>query len=108
LDNTKSEETLSKKGVSTTKIGEKMKTLNLGGCTDQLYAQFLFRILNEMSNIDICLFSPPLFYTGNSYKEFRKLYKIEDKFSKGFLMDSKNFADVSSWGLSFSILLSEK
>jgi len=107
LDNTKSDTTLSKKGVSITKVGEKMKTLNLGGCTDQLYAQFLFRFFQDFPKIHVCLFSPPLFYTGHSYKKFREMTSVEQKFRKGFLMDSKNFADVSSWGLSFSILSSQ-
>jgi hypothetical protein len=108
LDNTKSEETLSKEGVSLTLIGSKMKAKQLGGCSDQLYAQFMFRLFEEFPNINICLFSPPLFFTGHSYKKFRSIYNIEDRFLKGFLMDSKNFADVSSWGLSFSILSNQK
>jgi hypothetical protein len=108
LDNTKSEETLSKEGVSLTLIGSKMKEKQLGGCSDQLYAQFMFRLFEEFSKINICLFSPPLFFTGQSYKKFRSNYNIEDRFLKGFLMNSKNFADVSSWGLSFSILSNQK
>jgi hypothetical protein len=108
LDNTKSEKTLSKEGVSLTKVGEKMKKKKLGGCSDQLYAQFLFKIFEEFENLNVCLFSPPLFFSGHSYQQFRKVYDLEKKFKKGFLMNSQNFADVSSWGLSFSILSSEK
>lgn len=108
LDNTKSNETLSKKGVSLTKVGMVMKENNLGGCSDQLYAQFMYRIMTEFKKMDICMFSPPLYLTGLSYKKFRELFNVENKFVSGYLMDSKNFADVSSWGLSFSILSGEK
>jgi hypothetical protein len=108
LDNTKSDKTLSKEGVSLTNIGIRMKNKQLGGCSDQLYAQFMFRFFEEFSNLNVCLFSPPLFFTGHSYKKFRLNYDIEGRFLKGFLMDSKNFADVSSWGISFSILSNKK
>jgi hypothetical protein len=108
LDNTKSNETLSKKGVSQTKVGLAMKYNKLGGCSDQLYAQFMYRIMTEFKGMNICLFSPPLYLTGLSYKKFREEFNIENKFMSGYLMDSKNFADVSSWGLSFSILSCEK
>ena len=108
LDNTKSNNTLSKMGVSITKVGLKMKNKNMGGCTDQLYAQFLYRIMTEFENSKICMFSPPLYLTGLSYQKFRDEFDIKNKFLKGFLMNSSNFADVSSWGLSFSILSSKK
>jgi hypothetical protein len=108
LDNTKSNDTLSKKGVSLTNVGLNMKNKNMGGCTDQLYAQFLYRIMSDFNNFEICMFSPPLYLTGLSYQKFREEFGIERRFKKGFLMDSKNFADVSSWGLSFSILSNKK
>jgi hypothetical protein len=108
LDNTKSDETLSKKGVSQTNVGLVMKENKMGGCSDQLYAQFMYRIMTEFKKMNICMFSPPLYLTGLSYKKFREEFNIENKFMSGYLMDSKNFADVSSWGLSFSILSGEK
>ena len=104
LGNIKSEKTLSKEGVSTTKVGQEMKTIKMGGCSDQLYAQFLYRMMNEFKQNKIGLFSPPLYLTGLSYKKFRGVFDIENRFITGFLMDSKNFADVESWGLSFTIL----
>jgi hypothetical protein len=103
LDNVKSKETKSKKGVSNTITKEKMLAEKLGTCSDQLYAQFIYRLYSEIKNVSICTFSPPLLLTGNSFKKFRNKVSIENNFVKGYLMDSKHFADVSSWGLAFSI-----
>lgn len=103
LDNVKSLETKSKKGVSNTIIKEKMLTEKLGTCSDQLYAQFVYRLYKQIKNLSVCTFSPPLILTGNSFKNFRINTKIEYNFVKGFLMNSEHFADVSSWGLTFSI-----
>jgi hypothetical protein len=43
-----------------------------------------------------------------SYKNFRSLVLSNFDFAGGFIMDAANFADVKSWGLSFSILKSKK
>jgi hypothetical protein len=50
------------------------------------------------------MFTPPLFVTGSSFKKIREIIFEKLSFVKGFIMDSKEFADVSSWGLTFSIL----
>jgi hypothetical protein len=95
-----------KEGISFTKVRDDMEANNVGKCREQLYAQFIYRILtlNQNNNINICMFTPPMFLTGSSYKKFRKILFSKVNFVKGFLMDSANFADVKSWGLSFTIL----
>jgi hypothetical protein len=103
LDNVKSLTTKSKKGVSETKVKSRMLNEKLGTCSDQLYSQFIYKLYSDIENLVICTFSPPLLLTGNSFKKFRKKLNIESNFIKGFLMNSEHFADVSSWGLSFSI-----
>ena len=93
----------SKVGVSDTKIGENMKITKMGKASQQLYNQFLFRLTTEM-NVNLCMFTPPLYLSGPSSKKMRKILFDKYNFKKGFLMDSSNFADVKSWGLSFTIL----
>jgi hypothetical protein len=43
--------------------------------------------------------------SGSSLQKLRENLEINYKFEKGFLMDSAQFADVKSWGLSFTIWL---
>ena len=92
-----------------TEINKLMKNGGMGRCSDSLYAQFIYR-LNRINNknIKICFFSPPLLYSGDSFKKFREEIITQYDFEKGFLMDAANFADVKSWGLSFSILSPKK
>lgn len=52
----------------------------------------------------ICMFTPPTVFVSESFETFRNKKMSEYELKKGFLMDSANFADVKSWGLSFSIL----
>ena len=54
--------------------------------------------------MNICMFSMPTLYTGSSFKGFREKVLAKYEFQKGFVMDSEQFADVSSWALTFSIL----
>ena len=97
------------KGCGVTKVGEEIS--NLGKAGSQLYVQFLYKInqIQEKSkNIKICMFTPPLFISGDSYNKFRDLFYKNFNFNGGFLMNAQHFADVSEWGLSFTIWSDKK
>lgn len=91
-----------KSGIAITEVNEMMKIEKWGSSSQQLYAQFLYR-LTKYQNVKICLFSPPLFMSGSSYKEFRKKYFNFYGFNRGFLMNAGEFDGTSDWGLSFTI-----
>ena len=85
----------SKKGVAETIVGKQMKDAKWGASSQNLYAQFLYRIwkvqqLNK--NIHVGIFCPTLFLTGGSYKGFRKNFLNSFKFEKGFLFQASHFA----------------
>jgi hypothetical protein len=50
------------------------------------------------------MFSMPTLFTGPSFQGFREIVLSKYSFKGGFVMDSANFADISSWALTFSIL----
>jgi hypothetical protein len=90
-------------GLSVTNVNSEMIKNKIGKASSQLYCQFIYRVLNiGISNI--CMFTPPLYLTGQSMKKFRNNVLSNYGFESGFIMDSANFADVKSWGLTFSII----
>jgi hypothetical protein len=91
-----------RKGMSDTEVGTEMSKDNLANSKQQLYTQFLYRCKN-LGIFSVGIFSKPLFMSGSSYDDFRKFFMSELKFEKGFLMNSIEFSDVESWGLSFTI-----
>lgn len=99
----------SKKDCAKTKINKKMIANNIGGCSQNLYAQFLYRIKLikehfDLQNVCIGVFCPALFLTGSSYKNFRSEFLNNFDFKKGVTFNASYFADVSScWGISFSV-----
>jgi len=93
----------SKQGVGFTLVNTMMNEEKLDRSASQLYAQFIYK-LTKMGKMNICLFSNPLFLTGQVFKEFRKKVISKYIFKGGFMIDAAEFADVESWGLSFSIL----
>jgi hypothetical protein len=107
IRNLSDENNLNKKEVTKTLITEIMKKEGLGKGSEQLYTQFLYR-LSTFENIHVAMFSTPLFLCGDTFTNFRKKVLTLFDYEKGFLMDSKNFADVKSWGLLFSILKRKK
>jgi hypothetical protein len=100
----KSKKNDAKTGVNDTMVRKIMISDQVGRCTEQLYAQFLYRFLIFGGKINLCFFSPPLYLTGQSYVNMRKLIFSSYSLGKGFMIDASNFADVKSWGLTFSIL----
>jgi hypothetical protein len=100
----KSKKNDAKTGVNDTMVRKLMISNEIGRCTEQLYAQFLYRFLTMGGQINISFFSPPLYLTGQSYDKLRKLIFSSYTFEKSFMIDASNFADVKSWGLTFSIL----
>ena len=98
-----------KAGVAKTMINEQMLKDKIGASSQNLYAQFLYRIIqikNEfnLTNCHIALFSPTLFLTGSSYAKFRNVFLNEFSFDNAIQFKASHFADVAdSWGISFSI-----
>jgi len=97
------------KNVSKTVVSSIMKANNMGKCSEQLYAAFLYKIsqLNlKYKNLSLALFCPPLFVSGNSFDKVRKEFLQGFSFSNGMLLNAANFSDVSSgmeWGIAFTI-----
>jgi hypothetical protein len=96
-----------KKGTSGTKVNEIMKSEKMGRASQQLYGQFIFKLTKDF-NLNLAMFTPPSFISTVSFNKLRNLLMTKYVFEKGFLMDAANFADVKSWGLSFSILSVKK
>lgn len=93
-----------KGGISDTKVKIEMTNNNMGKSKEQLYSQFIYRLTSMDMNIKICMFTPPLYLSGSSFKTIREYVFNKMVFKCGFIMDAANFADVKSWGLTFSIL----
>lgn len=98
----------SKSNISKTLISTMMRDEHYK-VQDQLYAQFLYRILRmkralTLDNVYIALFSPSLFLTGTKYDNFREEFLKDFQFVDGNIFEASNFADVSSgWAIDFTI-----
>ena len=105
----KGDENSKGQGTCRTRVNVEMTKNNLGCASNNLYAQFLYRIFLlknhfNLTNIHIGLFSPTLFLTGGAWKIFRKSFLKAFAFSNAIQFKASYFADVSdNWGISFSI-----
>jgi hypothetical protein len=97
----------SKNKIEDTAIKIQMNEDKMGLCVKNLYTQFIYK-LNKFGNLNICVFSPPLMYSGIDFKMFREKVLNKYEFKGGFIMNSSQFADVKSWGLTFSVLKVKK
>lgn len=99
----------SKQGVAKTMVNEQMLKDNIGASSQNLYAQFIYRIMMikrqyNLTNCHICMFTPTLYLSGGSWKKFRKAFFDEFSFTNACMFQASHFADVAnSWGISFSI-----
>ena len=100
-----------KGGVSDTEVCKLMKRDDWGASSQNLYAQFLYKISKyqeKNKNVKIGIFCPPLFLSGGSYKKFRERFFKQFGFEKGFLFEACHFSDVAkNWGISFTIFGNE-
>jgi hypothetical protein len=90
------------KGSASTKVSEEMKKENMGGCSAQLYSQFLFKLIKLGVN-NICFFSTTKVYTGKTFSKLRDLLQKNSEYKKGFIINASEFADVKEWALSFGV-----
>ncbi|MFW5670454.1 MAG: hypothetical protein ACOCM4_14720, partial [Acetivibrio ethanolgignens] len=94
--------------MALTAINEIMNDMKVGKCSQQLYAQFFFRIkmLKEAFGNYICIgcFTPSLYISSETFSGLRKIMmpaNIEDS----FLLQANQFANVSGgWGIAFSLI----
>lgn len=99
----------SKKGVAKTMINEQMLNNKIGACSQNLYAQFLYRILMikeqyNLTNLHIALFSPTLYLSGTSWKGFRNVFLNNFNYNDGCVFKASHFADCAdNWGISFTL-----
>ena len=102
------EEGTQKTGAGKTSINEVMKQEKWGSASQQLYAQFLYKIFKlkekyELDNIEIALYSPTLFLTGGSFDKFREKFFAGFQVRDGFAFQASEFADVKgAWGIAFT------
>lgn len=98
-----------KQGIALTKVNELMKNDKIGASSQQLYAQFLYRIMlmkkiYNLTNVNICIYAKSTYMTGSTFKKFRTPFLKEFKYEKGMLFQASHFADVKGvWGIDFSI-----
>jgi len=99
------------KGNIQTLINKEMLKNKCGKCSKQLFAQFLYRIIKyqeKNKNIKIAFICKPLYFSGESYKDFRNIFFNKFSYENGFLFEANHFSDVAKgWGISCS-LFSEK
>ena len=98
-----------KSGIAYSSINEIMKSDKIGASSQQLYAQFLYRIIlckekYNLDNVVIATYTKPLFLSGFTYKRFRDRFLSEFKYKSGMMFKASHFDDVSEqWGVSFTI-----
>jgi hypothetical protein len=98
-----------KAGIAKTAINIIMKEDGMSACSDQLYAQFLYRIIKfkekyKLPYVNICVFAPPLFMSGENFSTFRDKFYNLFSFKDGMLFQANQFSNVTSgWGISFTL-----
>lgn len=86
---------------TTTQVKEMMIDDQLGRCSDQLYLQFLYKIIKikqayKNNNISIALISPLMFLTGNSIKCFRDVFLKEFHLSNAYVFRANEFSGLAN------------
>lgn len=98
-----------KEGVAKTMINKQMLKDKIGASSQNLYAQFIYRLMMikrkyNLTNCHIAMFTPTLYLSGPSWKGFRKEFFKDFNYTDGCTFRASHFADVAdTWGIAFSI-----
>lgn len=98
-----------KKSVCKTYVNNEMNNDKIGTCAANLYAQFIYRIMMikrqyNLTNCHIAMFTPTLYLSGGSWKNFRKEFLKDFNYISGCAFKASHFADVAdNWGIGFSV-----
>ena len=98
-----------KAGMALTYVNAEMKKAKIGGASQQLYAQFMYRCANlaetyGFAKTTVATYSVPTFMSSGSYKSFRDFWYKRFAYKSGMIFQASHFADVSSrWGISFTV-----
>ena len=99
----------SKAGCAKTAINKKMLDDGIGACSQNIFSQFIYRILLlkehfNLTDIAIGLYCNPIYLSGSTFKIFRKELFRNFEFKKGILFNASYFSNVSSeWGINFTV-----
>lgn len=76
-------------GVEKTRINSWMRSMKLGYASKELFAQFLIRIMREMPNSTLAIFSTLKYVNAPNFESFRNIWKAE--YLGGFVVHSRSF-----------------
>lgn len=99
----------SKAGMAKTNVNSRMLSNGMGSSSQNLYAQFLYRIYlikekYKLTDCNIAVFCPTLYLTGPSWAPFRQIFFESFVFREGFQFNASHFANVKpTWGASFAL-----
>ena len=99
----------SKEKIAKTMVNEAMLKDKIGASAQNLYAQFIYRIMMikrkyNLTNCHICMFTPTLYLSGGSWEGFRKEFFKDFSYKNGCTFKASHFADVAgNWGIAFSL-----
>ena len=88
-----------------TKVYAEMSSKKIGGASQNLYAQFMYRISQLMRPSDVmATFSKANFITGKQSNGFRGAVLEKLSFKDGMMFQASHFSDVAaSWAVAFTL-----
>ena len=98
-----------KAGCALTAVNAEMKDDNMGAAAQQLFAQFLYRIIQikerfHLTNCNLALFCNPIWLSGSQHRRLRERFFKTFSYHCGILFNAGSFADVAAnWGIHFTV-----
>ena len=82
-----------KKGVERTRINSLMRSIALGYASKELFVQFLVRIMQELPNATLAMFSTLKYVNAPNFEAFRRVWKAG--YLDGFVVHSQAFEGLN-------------